>query len=187
MKRTSSQFLHDVQKAIDDEASAVAFYGALIEAAGDSETAPFLRRIKADEERHMKAFADLYRSRTGRRHTPEVKHVPFHSLRHGLRLAFLDEMEAQALYNDMYMIAPTQETRDFLLHTRNDEARHSMTHAYLLHGADAPAADEWRYDPYQHNFTPEEEAPAVSIQAPAAGLPSSQPPSRHVFMPEVVG
>jgi rubrerythrin len=186
MKKNNSQFLQNVQQAIHSEAAAVALYTALHGAlSADSEAAPVLRRIVEEEERHLKGFSDLYRSRTGRRYEPEIKHIPFYSIRHGIRMALQEELAAQDLYSAMYLTAPA-EARDFLHHTRGDENLHSLWLLYLLHGlqetGDDEPADNGRY---QQAFICRKEAntaAAAIAQDPVPMLTpmAAMPPAMHM-------
>jgi rubrerythrin len=157
MKKNHSLFMQSMQRAISIEATKTALYTAMhgVLDAG-SEAAPILRRIITDEERHLKDLSNLCRSRAQRYHTPEIRRIPFHSVRHGFRLAIQEEFAAQDLYNEMYAIAPA-EARDFLRRAHGEEVNHILWLLYLLHSYSA-ASEDREDEPYQKAFLYQMEA-----------------------------
>ena len=135
MKKNSTQFVNGLQQAIDAKTASAGLYTALHGALdAGSQAVPVLRRIAEDEERHRRGFSELYRSRTGRRYEPEIRRIPFHSVRHGILTALQTELAAQELYHEMHPMAPASDARDFLQHTRGDEVSHALWLLYLLNG-----------------------------------------------------
>jgi rubrerythrin len=166
MKKNNSQFLHHVQQAINDTASAIAHYTALFGALdAGSETAPVLRRMVEEKEAHLRGFTDLYRMRAGRRHEPEIRRFPFHSIRHGFQSALREELAAQELYHGMHRLAPSAESRDFLHHVRGDGINHALWLLYLLQGLPAEA-DTWNGEAHQQAYRSQKETVAVMAMSP---------------------
>ena len=141
MKRNSTQFLQTVKQAIDAKAASAGFYTALHGALEPgSEAAPVLRRIAEDEERNLRGLSDLYRSRMGRRYDPDMKRIPFHSVRHGYQMALRESLASQDRYHEMLKLAPSSEAREFLRQAHGDGIGHALWLLYLLQGL--PVEDE---------------------------------------------
>lgn len=123
-------FIAKLTGAINDQASAIKFYGAL-EGLAPSSYRDFVTHAKNDEMLHLRLLSKLYRRLTGHRPTVQTKTTEFSGYKEGLEIAFRDELEAAELYRDMYLSTRIPEVRDVLFRTMTDEMEHAQRFNFL--------------------------------------------------------
>ncbi|WP_134685976.1 ferritin family protein [Brevibacillus migulae] len=130
----SRKFIDLLVEAINGEATAIGFYAEILtQVHGDQVAYDNVKHAYDDERKHFRQFSRLYMKLTGQEPRVRPKRVAYGSLREAYRLAFFDELEAQELYNKMYLMAKDRKIRDIFYGARNDESEHSQRFQYLYH------------------------------------------------------
>lgn len=131
-QQANQRLVQNVAKAIDGEYSATVCYEQLIRQAPTSEERRKIREIRADEERHLQIFSEIYRSLTGRQHRPQMTEACPPTYREGLRAAFKDEQKTVDFYLDIADQAPTAFIRRQFRRAAADEQHHAVWFLYYL-------------------------------------------------------
>jgi rubrerythrin len=124
-------FLKKLQKAVNDEASAIRFYERLEAEAPNEKQKNLIRHALEDEKKHLHMFVGLYRSLTGRQPEIRPEETVFSSYKEGIEIAFGQELEAFEMYRDMYLSVTITAIRDILLEAFTDEQEHAMRFAFI--------------------------------------------------------
>lgn len=119
------KFLNNLKTAINDEKSAIKFYGKLLDLAPTEIAKKSIEIALNDEKEHYKKLMGLYKFLTGKYYTPEEKNTEFSHFYDGLQKAFLDEVEAFEFYKEMYLSTNCQSIRDILYSIQHDEIEHA--------------------------------------------------------------
>ncbi|SFV06901.1 ferritin-like domain-containing protein [Alicyclobacillus macrosporangiidus] len=125
-----NMFISQLQKAINDEASAIAFYEVL-EGMAPARYRDFVTHAREDEMVHLRMFHRLYRRLTGHEPSVQVRATRFSSYKEGLELAFRSELEAAEMYRDMYLSTRVPKVRDILFRAMTDEMEHAQRFNFL--------------------------------------------------------
>jgi rubrerythrin len=123
-------FVADLRRAINDEATAIRFYGVL-EGMAPEPYRDFVTHARKDEEDHLRMFRKLYRKLTGHDASVQADVIRFSSYREGIEMAFRNELEAAELYRDMYLSTRIPKVRDVLFKTMTDEMEHAQRFSFL--------------------------------------------------------
>jgi rubrerythrin len=123
-------FLSELRKAINDEASAVKFYGVL-EGMAPNAYRDFVTHAKNDEIQHTRMFQKLYRKLTGSEASVQADVTDFSTYKEGIEIAFRRELEAAELYRDMYLSTTVPKIRDVLFKAMTDEMEHAQRFSFL--------------------------------------------------------
>lgn len=123
-------FISQLAGAINDEASAVKFYGEL-EGMTQPPYRDFVTHARNDEVVHQRLFSKLYTRLTGTHPVVRVQDTRFSSYKEGLEIAFRRELEAAELYRDMYLSTKVRDIRDVLFKTMTDEMEHAQRFSFL--------------------------------------------------------
>jgi rubrerythrin len=121
-----------VQKFIQDQANAAAFYRELMEQVPGQELKAYVEHALEDEQKHYQMLTQLYRELTGRTYEAQAQPTEFADLRTGLKMAMDDEYEASEEYRDVYLRYQNQQIRDLFFELMNDELEHATRFNYVL-------------------------------------------------------
>jgi len=129
-------FVEHLQKAINGEASAIQFYGELLQLNEKDRMAyDNVKHAYDDEHKHFKAFTALYVKLTGKQPLIEPKPTKFTMMADAYRFAFFDELEAADLYKEMYLQTPYTPIRDIFFMAKSDEIEHAQRFNFLYNRA----------------------------------------------------
>jgi len=132
----SAEFVENLQKAINGEASAIQFYGELLQLNEKDEMAyDNIKHAYDDENKHFKAFTALYVKLTGKQPQINPKPTKFNTMTDAYRFAFFDELEAADLYKEMYLLTPYMNIRDIFFMAKSDEMEHALRFNFLYNRA----------------------------------------------------
>jgi len=121
-----------VQKFMQDQANATAFYGQLLEQTPGEELKDYVRHAMEDEQKHYRVLGELYRELTGRTYETQAQPTEFANLRAGLKMAMDDEYEASEEYRDVYLRYNNLRVRDLFFELMHDELEHATRFQYVL-------------------------------------------------------
>lgn len=131
-QRVSAEFIKKLEEAINGEATAIRFYGDLLNLVrGDRTAYDNVKHAYDDENKHFRAFVDLYVSLTGRQPSVRITPMRYTSLADAYRQAFFGELEAAELYSDMYLMTRDPDIRDIFFMAKNDEQEHAQRFQFL--------------------------------------------------------
>jgi rubrerythrin len=128
-----AKFIADLQKAINDQASAVAFYGDLEAMAKTDRQQRCIDHARRDEMVHLRLFKAMYRTLTGRHPHVQPTKMSVSDFKAGILQAFDAELEAAEMYRDMYLSTQIPKVRDVLFRTMTDEMEHAQRFSFIYH------------------------------------------------------
>lgn len=121
-----------VQKFIQDQANASAFYRELVAQTPGEALKAYVQHALDDEQEHYRLLVAFYRELTGRTYEAEAQPTEFADLRTGLKMAMDDEYEASEEYRDVYLRYHNPQIRDLFFRLMNDELEHATRFNYVL-------------------------------------------------------
>ena len=124
-----------VHKAIVGEATAIDFYGRLLNEATTPIQRDLIADARQDEQKHLQAFTKLYVFLTGRMPQYRIQPVEYRTFRDGLLYAMKDELEAHSFYRDMTLSTSDQLVVDTFSFAMNDEIEHATAFSFLYQQA----------------------------------------------------
>lgn len=125
-------FIKSLRMAINDQASAIQFYGQL-EGLAPTQYRDFITHAKDDERVHLRLLRKLYRRLTGTDAPVQAEPIQFSSYKQGLEIAFRNELDAAESYRDLYLSSKDRRIRDILFRTMTDEMEHAQRFSFLYH------------------------------------------------------
>ncbi len=127
-----TQFIDDIQKAINAEYSAVDCYGKLANMAPTEDERKQILEIQNDEKRHMEEFSRIYTQLTGKQPSYEIIEDCPDEYRQGIKFAFKDEQEATDFYLDIADQAQDAYIKDRFKRAASDEQNHAVWFLFFL-------------------------------------------------------
>jgi rubrerythrin len=121
-----------LQKAINDEATAIAFYDWLLSVAPDTLAKSFIEHARNDEKEHLEMFTNLYLKQTGRNPQPQVGAIPTRNYREALEAALKAELGAQEFYRKIYLASTNPNEKNSFYIAMLDEIEHAIRFSTLL-------------------------------------------------------
>lgn len=121
-----------LEKFMQDQATAAAFYGALIEQVADPALKDYIEHARDDEQKHYRMLNMLYRDLTGRSYQVQAQPVEFATPAAGLKRAMDDEYEAFEEYRAVYLGSDIRRVRDVFFELMTDELEHATRFNYVL-------------------------------------------------------
>jgi len=121
-----------VQKFIQDQANASAFYQQLVEQVPGEDLKDYVQHALDDEREHYRLLTAFYRDLTGRTYEAQPQPTEFANLRTGLKMAMDDEYEASEEYRDVYLRYDHPQIRNLFFRLMNDELEHATRFNYVL-------------------------------------------------------
>lgn len=131
-ERERNDLVPQIQKFMQDQADAVAFYGELIEQLQAEELKDYVRHAREDEQKHYRMLGELYQALTGRTYEVQPRPTEFASLAAGLKLAMDDEYAAAEEYRDVYLKYNDRRVRNLFFELMTDELEHATRFNYVL-------------------------------------------------------
>jgi rubrerythrin len=123
--RNYYRFIHDLQRAIQGELEAIAYYQSLISLAPETDREE-IQQIRADEQRHAQILSQLYFNLTGRPPvTIPVEPPRIPSYLEGLEEAVGGELDAVEVYRNLILSTYNQQIRDSIFEIMVDEQEHA--------------------------------------------------------------
>lgn len=127
-----TELVPQLEKFIQDQATAAAFYQDLMDQTKPEEIKDYIRHAMEDEQKHYRMLQGLYRDLTGRTYTAEPAKVEYPTLAAGLKKAMDDEYEASEEYRDTYLKYDDRRIRNLFFELLNDELEHATRFNYAL-------------------------------------------------------
>jgi rubrerythrin len=121
-----------IEKFMQDEANAAAFYQALVDAIADPAVKDYVRHAMEDEQKHYRMLGDLYRRLTGRTYEARPEPPALTDVLAGLKQAMDNEYEAMEEYRNEYLRATDRAARNLWFELMTDELEHATRFNYAL-------------------------------------------------------
>ncbi len=132
VERQNQQLIHDVERALNGEYSAIQCYKVLIDQADSNEEKEQIREIRNDEKEHYRQFSQIYLKLTGFQPSPkQIEECP-NSYRKGLQAAFKDEQRTTDFYLDIAGQATEPYIKSTFHRAAADEQNHAVWFLYYL-------------------------------------------------------
>ncbi|MCF8563409.1 ferritin-like domain-containing protein [Alicyclobacillus tolerans] len=128
------RFVQSLQGAVNDEASAVDFYGRLLHQAKDATQQKSIEHVYLDEQRHLRMLQHMYRRLVGRDTPVKISRVDFTSYKEGIQLAFYGELDGAETYRNLFLQTRIPYIRDVLFRTMTDEMEHAQRFNFIYSG-----------------------------------------------------
>jgi rubrerythrin len=96
--RHFDSLVQDIEKALNGECSAIAYYKKLSQIASVPEQKERIREIRREEIKHFQIFSGIYRAITGQNPTLRITKECPDDYREGLKVSFIDEQETVDFY-----------------------------------------------------------------------------------------
>ncbi|WP_082339654.1 ferritin-like domain-containing protein [Lysinibacillus sp. FJAT-14222] len=132
---TDAQLVHDIQKAINAEYSAVACYEKLAKMAPTEDEKSRILEIQKDEKRHLEGFSKIYTNLTGRNPSYQIIEDCPDNYRAGIEFAFKDEQEAVDSYLDIVDKANDPIIKERFRRAAADEQNHAVWFLFFFQKA----------------------------------------------------
>jgi rubrerythrin len=126
------QLIQEIEKAMQDQATAAAFYQELMDQAGDPVVKDYINHAREDEIKHYRMLGDLHREIAGRPFDARPQKVEYANLAAGLFRAMNNEYEAMEFYRGIYLRNPEKRVRDVFFELMTDELEHATRFNYAL-------------------------------------------------------
>lgn len=126
------QFIDDVQKAINDEVSAVQFYTDLMAKAPCDAARQQIKEPRDDEIKHYRMLRGLYKSLTGYDPMVIVSKTPIENFCSSVTKALNDELDTSEFYRRMYLSTTDMRIRDILFEIMTDEMTHATRFTFVF-------------------------------------------------------
>lgn len=130
--RNNTQLIHDIQKAINGEFSAISCYEKLAQKAPNQDIRDQILEIREDEKRHFKEFQGIYTRLTGRQPTATITEECPSTYRSGLEASFKDEQETVDFYLDIADKVQDVSIKESFRRAAADEQNHAVWFLYFL-------------------------------------------------------
>jgi rubrerythrin len=122
---------NDIMKAINGQYSAIACYEQLAKLAPTNKERERIMEIRADEQRHLDQFVQIYISLTGRQPTPQKTEECAKEYKHGLEAAIEDEQMTVDFYMEIADRAMNPQIRETFRRAAKDEQNHAVWFLYF--------------------------------------------------------
>jgi rubrerythrin len=126
------QLLSNIEKSMQDQASAAAFYQELMDLAQDPMVKDYINHAREDEVKHYRLLGELHRELTGQTYEAQPQRVEYTSLTDGLKKAMNNEYEAMEFYRDIYLGSDDERVRKVFFELFTDELEHATRFNYAL-------------------------------------------------------
>jgi rubrerythrin len=130
--RQMEMLVSNIEKAINGEYSAVQCYDQLAKLASRPDEKQQIQEIRADEQKHLESFLQIYTSLTGRQYQPKITEECPSVYKEGVELAFRDEQETVDFYLDIADQANNQFIKETFRRASADEQNHAVWFLYFL-------------------------------------------------------
>jgi rubrerythrin len=130
--RQSKKLIHDIERAINGEYSAIQCYAKLANLAPTAKERNQILEIRKDERRHFQQFTQVYTSLTGKQPKPELIEECPNAYREGLEFALLDEQETVDLYLDIADETSDPNIKEVFRRAAADEQNHAVWFLYYF-------------------------------------------------------
>lgn len=129
--------VRDIAEAIRGQYEAVVCYQRLVEQAPTQAEKERIREIRRDEQKHLRAFTDIYRRLTGQRPRVSRPTCP-PTYRRGLEAAIQDELKTVDFYLEIADRAQDPAIKKAFFDAALDEQNHAGWFTYFLLQAVTP-------------------------------------------------
>lgn len=136
MFRDYNKFVADVQRAINDEITAVEFYTKLMDMAPCDDAKRQIKHPKDDEMKHYKMLCQLYTALTGYQPMVQKSITNVTDFCGGVQKALEDELSAAEAYREMYLNTSNLKIRDIIFEIMTDEMEHATRFSFVYSLAD---------------------------------------------------
>lgn len=130
--QAKSELVPLIQKFMQDQANAAAFYQELQNQVPGEDLKDYVNHAREDEQKHYRMLGELYRELTGRTYEATAQKIEFPDLASGLKRAMDDEYEAAEEYRDVYLKYNNRRVRDLFFELMTDELEHATRFNYVL-------------------------------------------------------
>lgn len=128
---TDASLIHDIQKAINGEYSAIACYEKLGRIASSPEERKTILEIRQDEINHYQVFSEIYTSLTGRTAAPRITEECPEEYCAGFKAAFKDEQETVDFYLEITDKADEPFIKEAFQRAAADEQNHAVWFSFF--------------------------------------------------------
>jgi rubrerythrin len=129
--KPSTDFYHDLVKALNGEYSAIHYYESLAKMASSSAERKRILEIRNDEIKHYHIFAEIYLSLTDRNPKPERTGKCPDDYCQGLDASFYDEQETVDFYNEIADKVNDSYIKEQFRRAALDEQNHAVWFSYF--------------------------------------------------------
>ncbi|MBM7702102.1 ferritin-like domain-containing protein [Metabacillus iocasae] len=130
--QNDSRLITEIQRAINDEYSAILCYKELAKMAPTQEERQHILEIRKDEKRHFEAFHQIYMSLTGTSPTLTQTEECKSTYRAGTLVAFKDEQETVDFYLDIADKSQNPFIQATFQRAAADEQNHAVWFLFFL-------------------------------------------------------
>ncbi len=130
--RQTTNFVSDIEKAINGEYSAIDCYARLANLAPTQKEREQILEIRQDEIKHYQQFVQIYHSLTGKPPQPKISEECPSVYIKGLEFAIEDEQETVDFYMDIADTASDSFIKEAFRRAAVDEQNHAVWFLYFF-------------------------------------------------------
>lgn len=131
-QRQTHKLIKDIEKAINDEYSAIQCYEKIAQLARTEKEKKQILEIREDEQKHYKQFVQIYTQLTGKQPQPKVTEDCPNSYRKGIEFALRDEQHTVDFYLDISDESKHPFIKEVFRRAAADEQNHAVWFLYFL-------------------------------------------------------
>jgi rubrerythrin len=128
--RQTNTLVHDIEKAINGEYSAIECYARLANMASNQKERERILEIRQDEVKHYQQFVRIYQSLTGRPPQPKISEECPTVYEKGLEFAIEDEQKTVDFYLEISDTATDPFIKEAFRRAAADEQNHAVWFLY---------------------------------------------------------
>ena len=131
VQNESPDLIKDIEKAINQQFSAIKCYKQLANLAPSEEEKKRIQEIRKDEIKHFETFSEIYFNLTGKKPTPKIVEKCATVYKEGLELSIEDEQKAVDFYLDIVEKAQDLYIKEKFQRAAADEQNHAVWFLYF--------------------------------------------------------
>ncbi|HHY73050.1 MAG TPA: ferritin-like domain-containing protein [Bacillus bacterium] len=130
--RQDEKLVHDIEKAINGEYSAINCYAKLANLASNDNERKQILEIRRDEIKHFQQFGQIYASLTGKQPRPKITEECPTDYLNGLEFSLQDEQQTVDFYLEIADVTTNQYIKEVFRRAAADEQNHAVWFLYYF-------------------------------------------------------